>query len=269
MKRIFSAVVFTTALVMLAGCEKNESVTESATGTGSDMGYLVIRMADSPGSYQAVNIVVDSVRVHIDSGDTLSGWYTLSRTPAVYDLLSLTNGVDTVIAEGVVPAGRYSQIRLYIGEGSNIVRDSIVHPLEIPSGSQSGLKLNIQADIKPEVRYVLLIDFDVARSIVVTGNDRFKLKPVIKTVVNAASGSIIGMVVPDSTRPTIWAIAGADTTTTIAASDGFFKLSYLVPASYLVHITPADTTYRDTTFTGVIVNAGNATNLGTIQLQKR
>lgn len=265
MKNALSAITLAFLLALLAGCEKNESV----TGTGSDMGYFVIRMSDSPGSYQAVNIAVDSVRVHFDSGDTLSGWYTLSRVPTVYDLLTLTNGVDTVIAEGLVPAGRYSQIRLYIGEGSSIVRDSIVHPLEIPSGSQSGLKLNVQADIQAGFRYVLRIDFDVARSIVVTGNDRFKLKPVIQAVANAASGSIMGIVAPDSTRPTVWAITGADTTTTIAAPDGFFKLGYLVPATYLVHITPADTTYRDTTFVGIIVNAGSATNLGTIQLQKR
>jgi hypothetical protein len=265
MKNTVFAFLLTALLALLAGCEKNESVTESET----NMGYLVIRMTDSPGSYQAVNIVVDSVRVHIDLGDSLSGWYTLSRTRAVYDLLSLTNGIDTTIAEGPVPAGLYSQLRLYIGEGSSIVRDSIEYPLEIPSGSQSGLKLNVHADIQPGFRYVLMIDFDVARSIVVTGNKTFKLKPVIQAVANAASGSIIGIVVPDSTRPTVWAIAGADTTTTIAAPDGFFKLSYLVPGTYLVQITPADTAYRDTTFTGILVNAGSATNLGTIQLQMR
>jgi hypothetical protein len=262
MKRVM--IVF---LLVLGGCQKEESST--GPGNQSGLGTLAVRLMDAPAAYQAVNIAIDSVRVHVESGDTVNGWYTISRSPAIYNVLDYGNGKDTLIAEGAIPSGRYSQIRLYIGQGSNVVENNVTHPLEVPSGSQSGLKLNIQATILPGVKYVVTLDFDVSRSIVVTGNGRYKLKPVIQTVATAVSGSLSGMVLPDSTRPTVWAIAGTDTSTTIADPTGFFKFKYLTPASYLLAIVPSDTTYRDTTLTNVVVTATQNTDVGTIVLQKK
>ena len=98
-------------------------------------------------------------------------------------------------------------MRLYTGVGSNVLLDGLTHPLEIPSGSRSGLKLNIQVTITGGVKYVLALDFDASHSIVVTGNGRYMLKPVIKTVATAISGGLTGVVAPASTRPTVRAIA--------------------------------------------------------------
>jgi hypothetical protein len=265
-KRIAFAVVC--CAVVLVGCQKNDEGT-TGPGSGSGTGTIAVRLMDDPGAYDAVNIVVDSVRVHVESADSLNGWVTISRTPAIYNLLEYTNGRDTIIAEGSVPAGYYSQMRLFIGAGSNVVREGRIIPLEIPSGSQSGLKLNIQAAIAGGVKYVLLLDFDAGRSIVVTGNGRYLLKPVIKTVATAVSGSLMGKVLPDTTHPTVWAIAGEDTSTTFADTTGFFKFRYLVPAAYMLRITPADTTYRDTVLTNVVVTAAQNTDVGTINLQKK
>ena len=271
MKTTLTACFFLATILVLGGCQKEE--TNSAIGPGGQpadgLGTIVVRLMDAPAAYQAVNIVVDSVRVHIASGDTVNGWYTISRSPATYNLLEYGNGKDTIIAEGNVPSGYYTQIRLYIGQGSNVEVNNLTHPLEVPSGSQSGLKLNIQATILRGVKYVVTLDFDASRSIVVTGNGRYKLKPVIQTVATAVSGSLSGMVVPDSTRPTVWAIAGTDTSTAIADTTGYFRFRYLMPASYLLTIVPADTAYRDTTLTNVVVTAAQNTDVGTIVLQKK
>jgi len=270
MRTAIFAVVFLGALV-IAGCGKNEgdNATDLGGTPGSGLGTLVVRLIDAPAAYEAVNIVVDSVRVHVESGDTLSGWYTISRTTAQYNLLAYANGRDTVIAEGLIPAGYYSQMRLYIGRGSHVVRGGIASPLEVPSGSQSGLKLNIQATILAGVKYELMLDFDAGRSIVVTGNGRYLLKPVIKVASAAVSGSLSGVVVPDSTNPTVWAIAGTDTSSTFTDTTGYFRFRYLTPATYRLEIVPADVTYRDTTLTNVVVTAAQNTNVGTIILRKK
>jgi hypothetical protein len=266
MKTFLSGYLAIALLALLLGCEKDGTI---GPGDGSGIGTLAVRLTDAPAAYDAVNIAVDSVRVHVDSGDSLNGWYTISRFPAMYDLLQYTGGKDTIIAEGQIPAGYYSQIRLYIGVGSNVVVNGVAHPLEIPSGSQSGLKLNIQTTIVGGVRYVLVLDFDASRSIVVTGNGRYLLKPVIKTVATAVSGSLTGVVSPAATNPTVWAIAATDTSSTIADTTGLFRFKYLLPATYSVTIVPADTTYRDTTFTNVIIVPAMSKDLGTIVLQKK
>jgi len=248
------------------GCQKGDS---TGPGDASGNGTLVIRLIDAPAAYDAVNIAVDSVSVHVDSADSIGGWHTISRSPATYDLLQYTGGRDTIIAEGDIPAGYYSQLRLYLGAGSNVVVDGVAHDLIIPSGSQSGLKLNIQATITEGVKYVLVLDFDASRSIVVTGNERYQLKPVIKTVATAISGGLTVAVVPANANPTIWAIAGTDSSSTIADTTGLFRFKYLVPTVYSVKIVPGDPMYRETTLTSVNVFAGLDTEVGPIVLQPK
>jgi hypothetical protein len=267
MKRTAVAAIVCCALI-IGGCDTNDGGTGPGT-SGSGPGTLVVRLTDAPATYEAVNISVDSVRVHVESGDSLNGWYTISRVHAMYNLLEYMNGKDTVIAEDTVPAGYYSQMRLYIGEGSHVRKDGMTHPLVIPSGSQSGLKLNIQAPIAAGVKYVLLLDFDAGRSIVVTGNGRYMLKPVVRTVATAVSGSLTGIVAPDSSHAAIWAVAGSDTSTTYADATGFFGFKYLLPSTYSLTIVPADTTFRDTTLTSIAVVAAQTTNVGTITLRKK
>ncbi len=266
MKKIVGGLIGAALLAFVGGCQQDNTGT---TGPGTGMGTLSVRLTDAPATYDSVVIAVDSVTVHIDVSDTVGGWTTISRTSAMYELLRFTGGKDTLIAEGPVPAGYYSQLRLYIGEGSHVVVDGISYPLFIPSGTQSGLKLNIQTTIVEGVKYVLLLDFDAAHSIVVTGNGRYMLKPVIKVITTAASGSLSGVVAPAATAPTVRAIAGTDTSSTMCDGTGYFKFAFLTPTMYAVTIVPSDTTYKDTTLTNISVTAGYNTDLGTITLQKK
>lgn len=254
--------VFAIVLV-LAGCSKSTEPVAGTTGT------FQINMIDSPAGYDQVNIVIDSVQAHISSSDTLSGWYTLNRTPKSYDLLKLVNGANAIIGQATVPVGQYSQIRLYVGSGSNVVVNGLTNSLTTPSGSQSGVKLNVNASIEPDITYVLTLDFDASRSIVVTGNNKYSLKPVIRALATATTGLIAGTVTPVSTRPSLWATTSVDTVTTSADTTGGFKVSYLNPATYKLYISPKDTSYRDTTIAGIVVTAGATTQLGTIVLRQK
>ena len=76
------------------------------------------------------------------SGDS-SAWISLNTNAKVYNLLSLQNGVQTVLATGDLPTGMVKKIRLILGSDNSIVVNSVTFPLNIPSGSESGLKIDL------------------------------------------------------------------------------------------------------------------------------
>lgn len=267
MKKILVIAGLALLAVLVTGCSKSSSPT-SSTGSGT----LQVNMIDSPGSFDAVNIVVDSVQAHIATSDTTSGWVTLNNSKGTYDLLQLTNGVNAVIGKATVPAGRYSQVRLFLGSGSNVVVAGVTEPLTIPSGMQSGLKLNVDATVQSNITYVLTLDFNVNQSIVVTGSPlsgKFLLKPVIRVITTPSSGAITGTVVPGIARPSITAISSSDTVTTVADTTGNYTIGYLSSGTYSLQIVPSDTTYTDTTLSNISVVNGQTTKVDTVALQSR
>lgn len=251
-------------LLAIGGCDNSTEPAQSSTGT------LRVLMVDNAAAYDQVNVAIDSVQAHSASGDTTSGWVTLNNVPTTYDLLKLVNGANALIGSATLPAGSYSQIRLYVGSGSTVVVSGVSNALTTPSGSQSGIKLNVNAVIQPDFTYDLTIDFDAAKSIVKTGNPNsptYNLKPVIRALATANSGAIAGIVSPGKPRSMVYAALGTDTLTTFADTTGAFKFPYLTPGLYGVSIISGSTLYRDTVLAGPkTVSAGATTNLGTIGL---
>ncbi len=249
-------------VVLIQGCSKSPSSSGSS-------GTLQISLIDSPGTFGAVNIVIDSVQAHLSSSDSTGGWVTLRSTAGSYDLLQLVNGNSAMIANASLPAGQYSQIRLYIGSGSSVVVGGASFPLTIPSGMQSGLKLNVDATIQSGSTYSMTLDFNVNSSIIISGNPfnaQYILKPVIRVIVGQPSGEIAGKVLPTIALPTITASSSSDTVTTVADTSGNFKVTHLSSGSYDLQIVPSDTTLNDTTISNVSVTDGQVTNLDTISL---
>lgn len=154
------------AAMTLLGCKKPENT-----------GHMTVKMTDAPGDFEQVNVDIREVEVHVSG----YGWVSLPTNQGVYDLLTLQNDITTVLVnEGELPAGHLNQFRLILG-GSNTVKvDGAYFPLATPSAQQSGLKININADVSPNETYELLIDFDAGESIVEEGNGGYSLKPVIK-----------------------------------------------------------------------------------------
>src|SRR6187431_106332 len=170
------------SLSVLVSCKKN-----SNDGTAR----LQIFLTDDPGDYEAVYIDVKDVQINV-TNDTSGGWQSLQGVHAgVYDLLKLVNDDDTLLADANIPSGRIHQLRLVLGTENYVkVQGTIaLIKLETPSAQQSGLKLNIQMDVQDGILYTILLDFDVSKSIVKTGNAKYLLKPTIRTVLNAVGGS--------------------------------------------------------------------------------
>ncbi len=248
------------AFVFITGCTESSSPEPG-------QGQLKLTMVDAPADYDAINIVVTRVEVHKADADSNSGWFIINNNTATYDLLTLRNGASVVLGDTPLDAGIYTQIRLIIGTGSNIVVDGITYPLEIPSGEQTGIKLNHQFEIQSGLLYELLLDFDAAHSIILTGSGQYKLKPVIRLVPMVTSGTISGQINPVSAAGYVYAISGTDTAGTIAEPiTGYFMLMSLLQRTYTVEVISADTLYNDTTITNVIVTAQQNTDLGIISL---
>ncbi len=218
----------------------------------------------------SVIICVTRVEVHKSGSDSTSGWFVINDSTRYFDLLTINERSISVLGDTSLTPGKYTQIRLIIGEGSYVIDQGVKHDLEIPSGSQSGLKLTHQFTIESGKLYELILDFNVDKSIVITGNGKYKLKPTIRVMPMVISGSISGQVLPLDAQPTIWTVYGTDTITTYTDLQGFFKLIALPQGIYDVNILPADTMiYRDTMIVGVQVLANQETDIGSIILQPK
>lgn len=254
------------SLVFLASC-----------GTDSDpeTGNMEVRLYDAPlDSADEVNISVRQVQVNATS-DEESGWTVINTPDMTYNLLDLTNGAYEVLGDTALAPGTYQQIRLILNDtGHNVVVDGQVYDMQVPSGAQTGLKLNINADIEAGVDYVLLLDFDAARSVVEAGNDqsgvRYLLRPVIRASNMAQTGNIGGSVDPAESRPVIYAIQNSDTLASSIADtvSGEFRLIGLGEGTYTVSIDPRADGYEITDTTGVEVTVGETTDLGTIEVNE-
>ena len=155
-------------LIAINACHKDNS-----QGTTQ----LKIHLTDNPFNASEVNVDIREVRANFRDDST--GWVTLSTRAGIYNLLGFQNGIDTVLAQGTVPMGTLKEVRFVLGNNNSIKIDSIVYPLTIPSGSESGLKIKVGKQLHATLDS-LIIDFDAALSILQTGNGDFKLKPVLK-----------------------------------------------------------------------------------------
>ncbi|MBL7743774.1 MAG: DUF4382 domain-containing protein [Chitinophagaceae bacterium] len=150
------------------GCQK-----EKSSGTTN----LKIRLTDNPFNATEVNVDIREVRVNIH--DDSAGWVRLNTNTGVYNLLELQNGIDTLLAQGIIPTGTLKEVRFVLGSDNSIMIGNTLYPLTIPSGSESGLKIKLNKQLNASLDS-LVIDFDAALSILQTGTGEYKLKPVLK-----------------------------------------------------------------------------------------
>ena len=208
------------------------------------------------------------VAIHRAGTDTSSagGWEVIKNDSTVtYDLLALQNGVFAELGVAPVPAGSYTQTRLKLSPGSTVVVGGVTHALEVPSGLQSGYKLVGGFDVPAGGFVDLLIDFDARKSITVTGNGRYQLKPTTRIAVSAEAGAITGSIDPDDVPTRVCAVLGADSVQCVTTgAGGKFNLVALPPGSYTVAFD-APAGWRDTTLAAG-VTAGSVTSLGAVAL---
>lgn len=251
-------------LLSLQACDTTSANNSKAT--------INVNMTDAPAGFKAVTVTINEIDIHKNGTDSTSGWQTISTQPVTVNLLNLANGKTKLIGSNIIDAGDYSQIRLLLGSNNSVTTlDGTTHSLTVPSGSQTGIKVNANITVNPGDNFNLLLDFNAAQSVHVTGNGRYMLKPVIHSVTLQTEGSVSGVVLPALARSTIYAINNQDTVSSTSAdtSSGNYKLVGLPVGTYDLAFNPADTLYNGSTLTGVQVMANNTTQVDTVKLSHK
>lgn len=275
-KMLGAGALLVSTLALLAGCGGGDS----QTGVTASTGTLKLSITDNPAcGYDHVYITVAEVRVHqdIDAEDGDEGWQTIPviDAPKRLDLLELTNGVLEVLGQTVLPAGKYTQMRLLLADNDVIpLANAIVLtgsgseiPLKTPSGQQSGIKMNVDITVEPDTVADFVIDFDACKSVVKAGSSgQYLLKPVVSVipVITEAGQRIVGYLAP-ATLGTSTLVsaqqAGVVVKATVPAADGRFVLYPVPPGTYDLVI--ASTARATAVMTGVPVTTTEYTYVGT------
>lgn len=264
MNKKMSALALMATSIFIFSCQKNSG------SSSNSQPRLQVRLTDSPDP-NVKEVWVDIKEVKIKMNDT-SEITVGGAHPGVYNLLDLTNGKDTILADAEIPAGSISQIRLILGDNNYIItKTGEKINLTTPSAQQSGLKVQIHQDVSGGILYRLILDFDAGKSIVKAGNSgKYLLKPVLRVLSFIPSGgNVKGVVVPDSTQTFVYAIKGADTVASTATdTTGKYWIRDIAADLYTFSYVPNDTIHKNAQ-RSVTVILGQTTVVDTVKLEKK
>ena len=158
----------------------------------------------------------------MDAANTVVGDTACTTPPAPkqLDLLALSGGQADFLLDGfTLAAGHYEWVRLAVDTAgtldSYIVRNGN-HELTIPSGMETGLKVNRGFDVPAGGSADFTLDFDLRKSVLVTGTGQYLLRPTLRMVNNVMVGAISGTVeaslVPGGCTPAVYVFQGAGVT---------------------------------------------------------
>lgn len=174
---------------------------DSVDSGGTQHGFLNLSITDAPiDDALEVWIQFDGIELKPASSDEVI--LLTFNSPMNIDLLALQGqNSEQILNKQTLPTGIYDWLRLNVTAVNDGVLDSYIkltdnsiHELDIPGGSETGLKIIGGLEVIANTLTNMTIDFDLRKSIVMTGTANYKLKPVLKLVDNAAASSIKGTV---------------------------------------------------------------------------
>lgn len=266
-----SALVAIAAAALLAAC---------GGGSATSKGSVSVGLTDKPGvGFHEVVVHVTGLAFKPEGG---APEVVPDFEPRSINLLEHQNGHVAVLLEDVpMNAGRYQWLRLLMDATPN-VDDSYVTlesapndrcELIIPSGAESGLKMNRPIEVPAGGSLALTIDFDVRKSISAQPSGAvdpcvagYTLRPTLRLVDDSLVGAIAGDVDfrDDPTTqdecpsdPYVYVYEGTVDLTTVTADDEFvtsarvkfppdnprlgsYQAAFLPPDDYTVGLTCYD-----------------------------
>ena len=137
-----------------------------------------VMLTDAPSDLIASAKVTIS-RVYLVGDDDASVDLRLaSDPPLTFELLDLRNGLQTLLADHAVPARHYGQLRMVVDaaevtlvDGATFSDGTRTKALKVPSGMQSGIKVQLAEPITADAGEltIVTVDFDVADNFVLQG----------------------------------------------------------------------------------------------------
>jgi hypothetical protein len=270
------------SLILLGACGGGPgSGGGGGSSSGSDgTGTLGLFMVDaSDETFKAVYVSIKEIQVCHETGfangddEATCEWETIATLNKTYNLLDLVDGAMATLGQKDLEAGLYNQMRLILSEVPDnelnildahhlypqyLIRlNDDIHPMKVPSGYQSGIKLVRQFEIVENKTTELILDFDVTRSIHLAGkldkNGKYMLKPTIKVIGTYNRAEVSGIVTDEADEPlpdakvTAWRIDNGnliESTGTQTNAEGGYTLYLdlggeleLNPVDYLLVVT--------------------------------
>ena len=223
-------------ILAIAGCGSDGGGGSNGTGT------LSLQITDGPvDTAEHVYVQFSGLELHAADGQHTTLYYCQDPADATktvvsdaacttppaskrFDLLALTGGeADFLLQDFTLPSGHYNWIRLKVdtvGEDDSCIdvdtMSDMCHELTIPSGDQTGLKLNRGFNVPSGGSATFTIDFDLRKSVHVTGTGDYMLRPTLRladnTMVGTISGTVDAALVPVGCTPAVYVFSGANAT---------------------------------------------------------
>jgi len=271
-----STFVVVAAGLALGGCGDSTGPEAPAT--------FKVMLTDGPAEYLAsANVEIGEVWAIQAGGPPI----LLSSDGGSYELMDLQNGVMAELATAELDASiRILQLRLHVesadvtlGDGYMFASGENTQDLFIPSGAQSGIKINLRGDdgnedgagvdLVPGETILAVVDMDVEQNFVFTGDTSdptmlpdVLFTPLLRATVEDVAGSISGTITYSGPLPDAEGeyadieaeltssdvpVAEMETATAsaVAAEDGTYTVYFLAPGTYTVsaRATIEGTTY--------------------------
>ncbi len=261
-------------------------------GSSAGSAQMKLSVGDAPvDGAQAVVVKFTGVELTGNSGSPITINFAQPKT---IDLLKDSGTATAVLFNQPIPAGNYGQIRLVVvadGDPGNsyiTLSDGTMHGLQVPSGSETGLKLVSGFSVPSSGVVDYTIDFDLRKDLTCPPGQApaCTLKPADRLIDNTTVGNIQGVVsntlIPDGCTPGVYLYSGTVTAPEDMNSSGssgdtnlpisskipvadsqppyYYQFTFLPPGSYTVaftcHAGADDPDKADSTVTFTPVKTG-------------
>lgn len=206
-KSLVLAILSLSVVFSLTACSSGDDAGTTVAGGGrggAEFGFLTLSITDAPID-KATEVWVQFDGLELMPRSKSQGQEPILITfdePMSINLLELQGDKSKLLLSNeILPTGVYNWLNLKVTASNDGVLDSYikfsdgtVHELDIPSGSEVGLKIKGGLEIIANTQSEKTIDFNLRKSVINTGAGEFKLKPTIKLISNNRSGTLKGTI---------------------------------------------------------------------------
>ena len=189
------SMVIASLLFVFTSCQKDDVYPSSNSNSSStESGTFKVKMTDAPGNYAALDVQITGIDAYLEN----DGWVSLNNEIQHVSVLSLTNGVETLLAyKGMAKVGTYSKLRITFGNDNTLTLSGSLGVGGVSSNGSATVQLlwdgpreviiEINEQIFANSEAEVLLDFQVVQSIKETAQQYF-IDPVITEIKDANTG---------------------------------------------------------------------------------
>lgn len=271
MKNMNAYVAVAAGMLLFSACEKEG---ETNQNPASEQGSMEVKMTDAPANFKALMISVATVEVYREG----EGWVDMNANKQTFNVLELNNGKDILIASSNdVHAGLYTRMRmtfaptvtLHTLASTGLLGNEAAGVYTLDWKSSNTIEIIINEQVDANGKAVLLVDFDVAKSVVKDAN-QYYMKPAVTYLKDRSTG-VRGQIA-GSTQAMVMLRDDVIASSTSVDAEGDFYIqgvqdgTYELVIDYLYQVGN-DMHRFEKVIPGVVVANGQITQMGLIQLK--